>query len=463
MSRIWTYFSNSTVHGFNYIADERRHWTERLFWILTCFISAYATWQYLQATWYAYNHNAVSFVTDTTYLSWNTSFLSLSVCEQESPDKLYESAAKIYGDDRNPNIDFYLRDIAFYDGACYSCIAHCQKETLNCSTNYDTIIREVRAQCKDLIGNCSWNKKPFECCDQFLPVTTENGVCFIINSLHTTKRDGEKLKMISNRQLGPGRLTFTAYESIKLYIHSPEDIPYVNHPQEEKFLLSWGTSFFMRYQVKEIENDPLLKEVAITQRNCRFPDENNLHVYDIYSNSACIVNCRAEAILKKCNCTPHYLRISGTPICGVEGLSCVTEYSEMFRSLKTYDFNKLGLVCNCVPSCTEPEYNVLTLITDNGYFENQDDQDDQGSNYESIVDIRLDRLPNERLKRNVVRSRMDLIVSIGGTLGLFLGMSLLSIVEIIYYFIVWTHGKPQTINIKSEKSIQNINNLPFLH
>lgn len=66
----------------------------RVFWILTCFISGLATWQYLQATWDAYNNNAISFVTDTTYLDWNTSFLSLSICEQESPDKLFDLATK---------------------------------------------------------------------------------------------------------------------------------------------------------------------------------------------------------------------------------------------------------------------------------------------------------------------------------------------------------------------------------
>lgn len=49
----------------------------------------------------------------------------------------------MYGTDRDLNIDFYLRDIAFYDGACYSCVTHCQKGTLNCTTNYDQIIREV--------------------------------------------------------------------------------------------------------------------------------------------------------------------------------------------------------------------------------------------------------------------------------------------------------------------------------
>ncbi|XP_025408504.1 sodium channel protein Nach-like [Sipha flava] len=71
----------------------------------------------------------------------------------------------------------------------------------------------------------------------------------------------------------------------------------------------------------------------------------------------------------------------------------------------------------------------------------------------SKVVIALDRLPNERLKRNVVRSRMDLIVSVGGTLGLFLGVSLLSIVEIFYYFIVWTKNIPHDINAANKKNI----------
>jgi len=61
------------------------------------------------------------------------------------------------------------------------------------------------------------------------------------------------------------------------------------------------------------------------------------------------------------------------------------------------------------------------------------------------------------------------IVSIGGTLGLFLGVSLLSIVEIVYFFVVWTYKKPQRItnNVNNKKKvhrpIQNINNLSFLH
>lgn len=54
----------------------------------------------------------------------------------------------------------------------------------------------------------------------------------------------------------------------------------------------------------------------------------------------------------------------------------------------------------------------------------------------SIVTIALADLPTERYKRNVIRGKLDLVVSMGGTAGLFIGASLLSFVEIIYYFIV---------------------------
>lgn len=50
---------------------------------------------------------------------------------------------RVYGVNRDSNIDFYLRDIAFYDGTCYSCVTHCQKDKINCTTDFDTIIREV--------------------------------------------------------------------------------------------------------------------------------------------------------------------------------------------------------------------------------------------------------------------------------------------------------------------------------
>lgn len=46
---------------------------------------------------------------------------------------------------------------------------------------------------------------------------TNNNKCTVF--FFFNRPDGEKLKMISNRKLGPGSLSFTAYESIKVYLY----------------------------------------------------------------------------------------------------------------------------------------------------------------------------------------------------------------------------------------------------
>ncbi|XP_050532302.1 uncharacterized protein LOC126900543 isoform X2 [Daktulosphaira vitifoliae] len=56
------------------------------------------------------------------------------------------------------------------------------------------------------------------------------------------------------------------------------------------------------------------------------------------------------------------------------------------------------------------------------------------SDNESIIQLMLDQLPQERLKRNVIRGRLDILVSLGGSVALFVGASILSFLEIIYYF-----------------------------
>lgn len=44
---------------------------------------------------------------------------------------------------------------------------------------------QLRKPCEKILSGCKWNEKVFNCCDQFLPLETEYGVCFSFNSLHT--------------------------------------------------------------------------------------------------------------------------------------------------------------------------------------------------------------------------------------------------------------------------------------
>lgn len=52
------------------------------------------------------------------------------------------------------------------------------------------------------------------------------------------------------------------------------------------------------------------------------------------------------------------------------------------------------------------------------------------------IDVRLDSLPMQRYRRQVVREKIDIVVAIGGILGLFMGASILSLVEFVYFFLI---------------------------
>ncbi|XP_054257253.1 sodium channel protein Nach-like [Macrosteles quadrilineatus] len=268
--------------------------------------------------------------------------------------------------------------------------------------------------------------------------------------------------MTQNWKTGPGKLEFRAYEKVKVVLHASEDVPFLNHPQQEQEIIPWGNIFDMRFQVKEIKNDPYVKKVSISQRNCRFPDENYLQTYSLYSYSACVVDCRAQAQIQYCNCLHHFMpKIAGVATCNLTGLICLSNVSDTLRSLRTADYTeKLGLVCDCLPSCNEPEYTIVSRTT--GL--NEEYNETIYGRFGSKISIEMDSLPKEQFIRKVVRSPLELVVSMGGTIGFFLGASLLSIAEFFYYFFirklvdrkrssVLSH-KPE-LTIKTNKTMKN--------
>jgi acid-sensing ion channel, other len=124
---------------------------------------------------------------------------------------------RIYGEDRNTDLDELISDIVFFTGTCNTC-ERCGDD-LDCPTNYTDIVVKFRTPCLRLLSNCSWNDAPFECCNLFLPIQTEFGICFSINSAITDPPFGRIL--LSNRFLGPSQLKFSASEDIQLHVHTP--------------------------------------------------------------------------------------------------------------------------------------------------------------------------------------------------------------------------------------------------
>lgn len=66
----------------------------------------------------------------------------------------------------------------------------------------------------------------------------------------------------------------------------------------------------------EIVNDPLVHQVPIKRRGCRFPEEKPDHykLFKYYSYSTCVLECRAIKMLEHCNCINHIIH-PGKQVC----------------------------------------------------------------------------------------------------------------------------------------------------
>lgn len=266
---------------------------------------------------------------------------------------------------------------------------------------------------------------------------------------------------------------------------------------------------------KYVENDVEARDVSVVQRNCRFPEENYVEVHKYYSFSACSVQCRKDEQVRLCGCNSHVMPNTNVRLidftsvmkglihladwqvkshCNINGLVCLNEHYEDL-SIVIAAWSKArkrkGIVCDCMPryfnfinknvnycywnsfsfqlSCNEVDILMIHETRDNIYSGAVDPF--------SIIEVTLASLPTERYKRNVVRGKLDLVgefkwklflivtieitnrfstVSIGGSTGLFVGASLLSFVEIIYYFTIRA-GIFNCVNVfNKKKQLTNI-------
>ncbi|XP_030761597.1 sodium channel protein Nach-like [Sitophilus oryzae] len=411
------YLRNSHLHGLRYVGNEKYHITVRILWMIIFSASCFGMITMFTSLFNNYNENAISFLTETTYLDWNTSFPAVTLCQISEID--FNLTEDITGDQDPASLEFFLVDILFFTGTCYSCQTDCK----SCSKiNLAKVVNKLRKPCNKLLDTCQWNNFDFNCCEKFLPLETEYGVCFSLNSLHTTPSGKPDPIFMMNRENGPGKLVINTKEDIRVYYHAPEDVPFINSESNFRKDISVGDRYEVLIKVIEIENDENVKSLSIEKRECRFPWEvpDSLKVHKWYSYSTCMVQCHADNHIRLCNCTHHLMPVYNKQgYCDIDGLNCLTEHFETVNRIHAKGHDKAGLVCDCLPSCVEPEY---TIVSD------QKRADWEGNG----ITIKMQSLPTSRFKRVVVKSPLDLVVSIGGAAGLFIGASLITIVEFIY-------------------------------
>ncbi|VVC41222.1 Hypothetical protein CINCED_3A010987 [Cinara cedri] len=288
---------------------------------------------------------------------------------------------------------------------------------------FKDIAYKVVFHCEDLLFDCTFKGEPYNCCTEFVPVFTEYGFCYSFNSeyviedwpwkpINYIKSEKKLVYETDNKLTMIFNMENVTSNHLKIFIHNRDDMIILDSLPQHLWNRRIAKILFNSKQTYTTEG---ARQLTIKQRKCVFPDEIPLVTNSFYTFSACMIQCRMDASKKLCGCVPwFYSNINGIyKYCDLDGLICIGKHLVQITS---------GLACSCELGCMNTVYEVEKL------------QDAQAEQIEEPLEISFVSWPMVRYRREVLFGWVDLLVAFGGIAGLFLGFSLLSGVEIIYYF-----------------------------
>uniref|UniRef100_A0A182RDR1 Sodium channel protein Nach n=1 Tax=Anopheles funestus TaxID=62324 RepID=A0A182RDR1_ANOFN len=442
------YCNNASLAGIGYIFNRRYHWTERLFWSACSLVAWIIAVQLILAYMDLFRKDTISIAVENIDTRTDpVVFPSVGVCElgyvKQSYTRLESFIENLKENDDmeyNYDVEDFMLRIIFHNlynvGAissycmmyenCDDCVK-CPKDA------YQRTAAMVRANCTELFHECRWNEKPFDCCRYFKPLETTMGLCFLLNSVQTVDKYGKNwLPLEMDSENPDGDLLLVYNRAVSTNIMNEDDIPHILLQRLQFKQIAPGYEEKIYITVQNIVNDPLVRTVDIDVRRCLFPDELHLAAgnttYRKYSYSVCVTQCLKAIQLRVCNCFHHNMLLADNEngsACDYKGMQCLDNFNLVAPPTRILQpWYTEGYPCHCHPSCTE---NEIRLVGRHAYDNDRN---------ERSVKLKLMIHPTQRYRRQIVREAIDVVVSIGGILGLFTGASVLSIVEFFYFFTV---------------------------
>uniref|UniRef100_A0A1I8NR71 Uncharacterized protein n=1 Tax=Stomoxys calcitrans TaxID=35570 RepID=A0A1I8NR71_STOCA len=345
-------------------------------------------------------------------------------------------------------------------------------------------------------------------CDQFFTRThTEEGVCFTFNglqahdlyrentvqyemslnssnhslswSLETGYAPDDLLYTYPARVLGSGAMagfapTLQSFakevdyscryvaDGFKVLLHSPDDVPTMS----KHFVhVSMNKDMMIAVKPKMITTSAGIADYKPHKRQCYLSKERQLKFFKVYTQNNCELECLTNFTYDLCGCVTFAMpRRAEMPVCGADKISCyrqakghllLQQFTEGLQLQRGVEGHSKEQKCDCLPACTSLDYE--TEISE-GSFSVENTLNAIG-NYEGIrekySDLSMSAVgiyfkENQFItwRRSQLYGVTDLMANFGGICGLYMGVSLLSLIEVFYHFTLrlWTNINRNRIN-----------------
>ncbi|XP_063703632.1 pickpocket protein 28-like [Culicoides brevitarsis] len=484
------FFNSSTIHGVKYIGT--RPWYEKLWWLIVFVISLIICIIQISAIYTKWKETPFIIAVEEKFTSiGEIPFPAITICgrfisnenqtqlnyddfldqellemDEELLD-LFDFASDVCLDDMRlgkfPEKKFdKVRDYVNQFRKSSSMLETAEKMFSVNSTKF-------MSKCHGtVVGLSGWS-----CHEKFRKIVTRYGICMTFNMLQKREivrqnvtillKRGRNKAFLWNPETGYNRKTQLCFNSgqclsnIRVFVHHPYDFPW-----DDGNVLSYSDPFSSPSIVimPEMIKTPLELRLSIPpdERNCYFDGERNLKFFKIYSKSNCELECLTNITLGECKCVKYWMpRYPGTPICSITEYNCSSYWINFIFNgntvatvLKNVEESGVPYKCNCFDRCNSVKYFARESKSEKQKSENvaygsskTDTDIEMPSNFSAFVDAKqaffiilkfnFEKSQFLSYKRIVPYNYSDFIANCGGLLGLFMGISLLSLVEIIYF------------------------------
>ncbi|NWJ02982.1 ASIC4 protein, partial [Crypturellus undulatus] len=292
-------------------------------------------------------------------------------------------------------------------------------------------------QIEDMLVECRFQGQ--RCGPQhFAPVYTRYGKCYTFNgdrrNPRVTRQGGmgnglEIMLDIQQEEYLPiwRETNETSFEAgIRVQIHSQDEPPYIH---QLGFGVSPGFQTFVSCQEQRLTYLPQ------PWGNCRasVQGEQTLPGYDTYSIAACRLQCEKEAVVRSCHC-----RMVHMP--GNESICSPNVYIECADHTLDTAVEDSQDRCSCPTPCNLTRYGKeisMVRIPNKGSARYLARKYNKNETYIRenflVLDIFFEALNYEAIEQKKAYDLAGLLGDIGGQMGLFIGASILTILEILDY------------------------------
>ena len=444
------WLDDTTVHGVKHVLKGKSP-CRRIFWTMIFFISVVGCMYEIVDRFIFFFGNPTSTTISLEYGRNGVPFPAVTVCNLNPVKKSFAME-----NDLTDVLGLLYHSSKLNYNQTRDILSECEN-SMNISNISQTcslhdILYQGQTDLKDFIVQCNFggdlsSNDYFDCVDQFFPVITNLGLCYTFNGHNDSgryvKAAGERygLKIVVNIHQNEYGSSLNGNAGIKMSINSQGSLP---DPNEKGIAVPPGRNAFVALRTERTIDNTNKKCQSSEHYFKYFPDHD-------YSISTCKANAYVNYVGETCHCLhprAEAAMVSGMEQCTINDTCCLI---------------KSDLIYDPISKC--PERDVCDVTSYQPFVSYaQFPSDSFAQEFSEMFNISVDAIYRDILAvtvyfENVAVTKSEtsqsytssgLLSDIGGQLGLFLGASVISLLEIIMLVFDEAKDRILTRSLKSK-------------